>query len=311
MPQPLKPPALRSGDAIRVLSLSSPVAEERVKKGCEELARLGFAVKLDREEVLARHGFFAGSAETRCGALKAAIAEADTRAIVCTRGGYGSNYLLECLSLEAASSKIVCGFSDITSLHAFLWQRHHWVTFYGPMIAAGFDHGAEAPEGYERESFARALTESKQGWPIALKGESITSGSGEGMLLGGCLNLVEATLGTPWELDTRGSILILEDRAMKPWQVDRTLMHLKQADKLREVAGVVLGDFPESNPPPGTESVKDVAWRLLAPLGIPIVFGAPIGHTSRPMLTLPLGVQARLSADSEGKLEILEPACSS
>jgi muramoyltetrapeptide carboxypeptidase len=97
---------------------------------------------------------------------------------------------------------------------------------------------------------------------------------------------------------------------MKPWQVDRALMHLKQAGKLRGVAGIVLGDFPESNPPNGTESVKDVAARILASLGIPIVFGAPIGHTSRPMLTLPLGVQARLSAEGEGKLEILEPACS-
>jgi muramoyltetrapeptide carboxypeptidase len=88
-------------------------------------------------------------------------------------------------------------------------------------------------------------------------------------------------------------------------------MHLKQAGKLRGVTGIVLGDFPESNPPVGTESVKDVVRRILAPLGVPIVFGAPIGHTSRSMLTLPLGVQARLSADGEGKLEILEPACSS
>jgi muramoyltetrapeptide carboxypeptidase len=311
MAQPLKPPALRSGDAVRVLSLSSPVAEERVRKGCDELARLGYVVKLDRDEVLARDGFFAGSVEARCTALKAAIAETDTQAIICTRGGYGSNYLLDCLRLEAALPKILCGFSDITSLHVYLWQEFHWVTIYGPMVASGLDHGADAPDGYDRESFTRALTESKQGWSINLKGESIIPGSIEGTLLGGCLNLVEATIGTQWELDTRGSILILEDRAMKPWQVDRSLMHLKQAGKLREVAGIVLGDFPESNPPPGTESVKDVARRILAPLGIPIVFSAPIGHTFRPMLTLPLGVRARLSADSEGKLEILEPACSS
>ena len=311
MPQPLKPPALRTGDAIRVLSLSSPVAEERVKSGCDELAKLGYTPKLDRDEVLAKHGFFAGSAESRCSALKAAIAEKDTQAIVCTRGGYGSNYLLDCLRLDGTAPKILCGFSDITSLHAYLWQKFRWVTIHGPMVAVGLDHGADAPEGYDPESFARALTESKQGWFVGLKGESISPGSREGTLLGGCLNLVETTIATPWELDTRGSILILEDRGMKPWQVDKALMHLKQAGKLREIAGMVLGDFPESDPPQGTESVKDVATRILAPLGVPIVFGAPIGHTSRPMLTLPLGVQARLSADGEGKLEILEPACSS
>jgi len=310
MPQPLKPRALRSGDAIRVLSVSSPVAQERVKSGCDELARLGYAPKLDRDEVLAKQGFFAGSAESRCSALKAALAEKDTQAIVCARGGYGSNYLLDCLRVEGAMPKILCGFSDITSLHAYLWQKFRWVTLYGPMVAAGLDRGADVSEGYDPESFTRALTETKRGWTVALNGESINAGLGEGTLVGGCLNLVETTIGTPWELDTRGSILILEDRGMKPWQVDKALMHLKQAGKLREIAGIVLGDFPESDPPQGTESVKDVVRRILAPLGVPIVFGAPIGHTSRPMLTLPLGVQARLSADGEGKLEILEPACS-
>ena len=308
MLQPLKPLALRSGDTFRVLSLSSPVAEDRVKKGCDELVKLGFRVRLDEDEVFAKHGFFAGPAESRCTALKAALAETDTQAIICTRGGYGSNYLLDCLRLEGTAPKILCGFSDITSLHAYLWQEFRWITFYGPMVGAGLDHGAGAPEGYDSQSFTQALTSSKC-WSIALKGESISPGSAEGTLLGGCLNLVETTIGTQWELDTRGSILILEDRAMKPWQVDKALIHLKQAGKLHGLKGIVLGDFPESNPLPGTESVKDVATRILAPLGIPIVFGAPIGHTSRPLLTLPLGVQVRLSADGEGKLEILEPAC--
>lgn len=308
MLQPLKPLALRSGDTFRVLSLSSPVAEDRVKKGCDELVKLGFRVRLDEDEVFAKHGFFAGPAESRCTALKAALAETDTQAIICTRGGYGSNYLLDCLRLEGTAPKILCGFSDITSLHAYLWQEFRWITFYGPMVGAGLDHGAGAPEGYDSQSFTQALTSSKC-WSIALKGESISPGSAEGTLLGGCLNLVETTIGTQWELDTRGSILILEDRAMKPWQVDKALIHLKQAGKLHGLKGIVLGDFPDSNPLPGTESVKDVATRILAPLGIPIVFGAPIGHTSRPLLTLPLGVQVRLSADGEGKLEILEPAC--
>ena len=96
---------------------------------------------------------------------------------------------------------------------------------------------------------------------------------------------------------------------MKPWHVDRALMHLKQADKFRGVVGLICGDFPDSEPPAGTESVKDVVRRILGPLGIPIVWGSPVGHTSRPMLTLPLGVSARLSLGSETKLEILEPAC--
>src|ERR1700740_3621329 len=136
MAQPLKPPALRSGDAVRVLSLSSPVAEDRVRKGCDELARLGYVVKLDRDEVLARDGFFAGSEEARCSALEAPIAETDTQAIISTRGGYGSNYLLDCLRLEAAAPKILCGFSDITSLHVYLWQKIQWANMDVPMAAS-------------------------------------------------------------------------------------------------------------------------------------------------------------------------------
>ena len=310
MPQPLKPPALRPGDTVRVLSLSSPVEEERVKKGCTELERLGFNVKFDREEVLAQHGFFAGTAQARLDALKSAITEPGTRAIFCTRGGYGSAYLLDCLNAVPGPPKIFCGFSDVTSLHAFFWQKFRWVTLYGPMLAAGLDHGADGPKGYHRESLVRALTESQHGWQIGLNGESLLPGAADGILLGGCLNLLEATLGTPWELDTRGSLLVLEDRAMKPWQVDRALTHLRQAGKFREVTGVILGDFPEGEPPTGTASVKDVARRILEPLALPVVWGAPVGHTARPMLTLPLGVRARLSADGEGKLEILEPACS-
>ena len=310
MPQPLKPPALRSGDVVRILSLSSPVEEERVTKGSDELAALGYKVKLDSASVLARHGFFAGPVEERIGALKSAISESGTRAIFCARGGYGSNYLLDALSVALASPKIFCGFSDITSLHVFLWQKFRWVTIHGPMVAAGLDRGAGAPDGYDRESLVRSLTESKQGWSLDLQGETLTPGVAEGTLLGGCLNLVEATLGTPWELDTSGSILILEDRAMKPWQVDRALMHLKQAGKFRGVAGVILGEFPEINPPAGTATVKEVAQRILGPLEIPIAWGVPVGHTPRPMLTLPLGVRARLSTDGSTKLDILEPACS-
>jgi muramoyltetrapeptide carboxypeptidase len=310
MPLPLKPPALRPADAVRILSLSSPVEAERLEKGAEELTRLGYAPMIDRETALARDGFFAGSTDKRINAFKAAIAESDSRAIFCTRGGYGANYLLDGLSVALASPKLFCGFSDITSLHIFLWQKFGWVTIHGPMVAAGLDRGAGAAEGYDRESFLHAVSESKQGWALDLKGETLVPGVAEGVLLGGCLNLVEATLGTPWELDTRGALLILEDRAMKPWHVDKALMHLKQAGKFRGAAGVILGEFPESNPPAGTATVKEVAQRILGPLGVPIAWGVPVGHTPRPMLTLPLGVRARLSTDVYTKLEILEPACS-
>jgi len=123
------------------------------------------------------------------------------------------------------------------------------------------------------------------------------------------MTMVEATFGTHWELDTRGAILVLEDRWMKPYQIDRVLMHFKQAGKLEGVKGIVLGDFPDCEAPvAGSPTVRDVCARILGPLGIPVVFGAPIGHTLRPMLTIPLGVNARLDTRGGGTLEILEAA---
>jgi muramoyltetrapeptide carboxypeptidase len=309
MTPPLKPPSLRPGDGIRILSLASPVQVDHLQKGCEELVRLGYAPETNRENVFANEGFFAGSAANRLSALKVALTEASSRAIFCSRGGYGSSYLLEGLAAVRTPAKILLGSSDITALQIFLWQKFSWVTFYGPMVASNFDRGAGAPHGYDRTSFARALTETKQGWHLDLSGEPLAPGTATGVLLGGCLTLVESTLGTPWEIDTRGALLVLEDRGMKPYQVDRALTHLRQAGKFEGIAGIILGDFPECDPPVGSQAVVDVALRILGSLNVPIVWGAPIGHTSRATLTLPLGVRAELSATGPGVLRILEPAC--
>ncbi|PYT49969.1 MAG: LD-carboxypeptidase, partial [Acidobacteria bacterium] len=230
--------------------------------------------------------------------------------LVALRGGYGSNYLLDFeLEKSLANSKCVIGFSDLTTLQIYLWQRCNWVTFYGPMVAAGLSSGPGAQKGYDENSFLQAIGKIEGGWTVRLKGEPVLAGQAMGRILGGWMTLMEATIGTPWELETKDSILVLEDRAMKPYQVDRVLMHLKQAGKLQGVRGIVLGDFPESEPTvPGAPSVREVCARILRPLGIPIVFGAPVGHTPRPMLTLPLGIKARLDADGEGTLEYLEAA---
>jgi muramoyltetrapeptide carboxypeptidase len=177
------------------------------------------------------------------------------------------------------------------------------------MVAAGLNVGPGARKGYDESSFLQAVGRAEGGWKLRLRGEAVLAGQAMGRVLGGCMTLLEATIGTPWELDTKDSILILEDRGMKPYQVDRVLMHLKQAGKFEEVRGIVLGDFPESDPAVvGAPTVREVCARILRPLGVPVIFGAPVGHTVRPMLTIPLGIKARLDADGEGTLEFLEPA---
>src|ERR1700678_1424701 len=310
MPQALKPPPLQAGDAVRILSIASPVVEARLRAGAEEMAKLGFHALTDVHTTPRPGASFAGTARERGAALKEALTETNTRGIFASRGGYGSNYLLEGLSVALVPPKILLGYSDLTSLQIFLWQKFRWVTLYGPMVAAGLDQGADAEHGYDRGSLMHALTETKSGWTVGLyDAEAIVPGGADGLLLGGCLTLVETALGTPWELDTHGAILVLEDRGMKPWQVDRALMHLKQAGKFRGVSGIVLGDFPECEGPAGSETVQDVVRRVLGTLGFPVVWGAAIGHTPQPMLTLPLGVRARLRSEDAGRLEILEPAC--
>jgi muramoyltetrapeptide carboxypeptidase len=305
---PRKPKVLRSGARLGIFAPASPANEARASAGVAELKRAGFSL----EGAIARsaEGYFAGSVVDRRAELLSRLADDRVDGLVALRGGYGSTYLLdERLAHGLSEPKNIIGFSDLTSLQIFLWQRCGWVTFYGPMVAAGFDAGAGVPGGYDEESFRSAVSLTDRGWKIPLRGEAVVAGEAEGCLLGGAMTLVEATMGTPWELDTQGAILVLEDRAMKPYQVDRVLMHLKQAGKLASVRGIVLGEFPECEPPvAGSPTVRDVCVRILGPLGVPIVFGAPVGHTPRPMLTLPLGVQARLSAKGEGVLEILEPA---
>jgi muramoyltetrapeptide carboxypeptidase len=175
------------------------------------------------------------------------------------------------------------------------------------MVAAGFDMGPGQPGGYDKASFDLAVSQTRTGWTIALNGKTLRPGSADGIVIGGCLTMIVSTLGTPWEIDTRGAILLLEDRAMKPFQVDRALKHLEHAGKFRELRGMILGEFPECAPPAGTETVRDVATRL-AP-AVPVAWNVPFGHTTRPMLTIPLGISARLSTIGAPTLEFLESAC--
>jgi muramoyltetrapeptide carboxypeptidase len=302
-----KPKALGQGSRFAVIAPASPGKSDRVAAGQKELERLGFSVALPAN--LPPDGYFASSAAARHREFLNALADPASDALIATRGGYGSVYLLEQGLPKSLSLKPVVGFSDLTTLQIYLWQMHRWSGFYGPMLAAGLDRGAGAPGGYDERSFRNALTKTSGAWTIPLQAETMRAGSSEGIVLGGAMTLFEAAIGTPWELDTDGAILMLEDRAMKPYQVDRVLMHLKHAGKVSKIRGLILGDFPECEPPiPGSPSVRDVCSRILGPLGIPIVYGAPIGHTARSILTIPLGVRARLTAEGSGTLEVLESA---
>lgn len=304
-----KPLALVPGSTIAVVAPASPAKEERIQRGCETLERLDYRIKRYASKK-GPDGYFAATLGERSRQLQEALTLPAIRAVFCTRGGYGSTAILDGLDVKRLKQpKIFCAMSDLTALQIFLWQKLRWVTFYGPLVAGGFDAGPNATSGYDPDTFMWAMTATNSGCSVPLGGETFATGNARGILLGGCITLIETSIGTPWELDTRGSILLLEDRGVKPYQLDRMLMHLKQAGKFDGVRGIILGEFPEcAQPEGGSVSIADVCRRILGPLKIPVVYGAPVGHTPRPVLTIPLGVRAKLHATREGRLEILEPA---
>jgi muramoyltetrapeptide carboxypeptidase len=305
---PRKPKALTNGSKVALFAPASPADHQEILTGIAELRRLGF--EFSPAPMATPEGYFAGSLQTRLEGFLSALRDKAIRALVATRGGYGASYLLGAdFSSELEDPKCIIGFSDLTSLQIYLWQKAAWVTFHGPMAAAGFNHGADDAHGYDEHSFLQAVSNTSSGWSVPLRAESLVVGEAEGRLLGGCLTIVQTSLGTPWELDTGDAILVLEDRGMKPYQVDRALMHLLQAGKFSGVKAIVLGEFPDGDTRhPDSPTTREVCARILSPLGVPVIYGAPVGHSKRAMLTLPLGVRARLRAGGEGTLEFLEPA---
>jgi muramoyltetrapeptide carboxypeptidase len=306
--QLLKPKALCKGSKLAVVSPSSPADHIAISAGVAELHRLGFLV--EEPVPLSAQGYFAGAHKERLRQFQKPFKEKSISGAVAARGGYGANYLIDLkLTKGLVVPKCLIGFSDLNILQLLLLQSLHWAGFYGPMIAAGFNHGASQPSGYDEVSFLQAVSETNSGWAIPLQGGTMRGGSATGRIVGGCLTMLQTALGTGFEPDTEGAILVLEDRGMKPYQVDRALRHLHQAGKFKKVSGILLGDFPDCEPPAsGSPTMQQICEEILSPLRVPIVYGAPIGHTKRPMLTLPLGVRAKLHAKGEGTLEILEPA---
>lgn len=255
-------------------------------------------------------GYFAASHNERLQQFCKTVHDKHIDGVIAARGGYGANYLIDFkLGTRLHGPKCIVGFSDLNILQLLLGEARGWVGFYGPMVAAGFNHGADRPSGYDLVSFLQAVSETKSKWKVPLRGETLVSGNASGRIVGGCLSILQTTLGTGFDPNTKNAILVLEDRGMKPYQVDRALRHLYQAGLFKKVAGILLGDFPDCDPPSsGSPIVPEICAEILGPLDVPIVYGAPIGHTKRPMLTIPLGVRAKLHAKGEGTLEILEPA---
>ena len=305
MPDRIKPPALRPGDLIGIVAPASNIKPDLLEDGCRELEHLGFRT-LYRPGITTTYRYFSGTVERRAGEFLEMLRNPEIRAIFCARGGYGSGRIIPYLEPEllAANPKIINGSSDITALLSFL-DRSGLVGFHGPMVATAIRQGET---GYNRRLFLDLLMGKIVSFPLA--GTSVLrTGSAEGRLIGGCLSLVVATLGTSYEIDTTDSILVLEDVDTKPYQVDRMLTQLVQAGKFDSVRGVVFGEMLNcmQNSNQGY-SLEDVILDVLGHTRFPLLFGFPTGHTTRPNAMVPFGVRARLKLEAESVFELLEPA---
>lgn len=306
----IKPKVLKTGDTVGVVAPSSPTGKANVELAKVQLEKLGFKVKL-APSCFATHGYLAGNDQLRADDINNMFKDKEIDGIICLRGGYGAPKILDKVDFELikANPKVFVGYSDITALHMAMNQISNLVTFHGPMgssdIAGGLDD-------FSKKELLRAIMDVKPmaeiSNPIGKDIKCLVGGKAKGVIVGGNLSLVSATMGTPYEIDTKGKILFLEEIGEEPYKVDRMLTQLALAGKLSDAAGIILGDWNNCEPEKHDESLSlmEVFEEIIVPYGKPTIFDLKAGHcTSK--VTLPFGVRALLDAD-EGKLIIEEGA---
>jgi len=289
----IRPAALETGATVGVVAPASNIDEKALRLGTRNLQRMGYE-PVFLESILSSDIYFAGSVVRRAAELEAMFDNDDLGAILCARGGYGSNYLLPLLDIRKIKRKpkIFVGYSDITSLLTW-FVDNGLVAFHGPMVTKDFAHVG----GWDEDAWEAVM----QGQACSMEFgpdssvEALVPGEAKGILYGGCLSILVASLGTPYEIHTDGKLLFIEDIGAKPYQVDRMLMQLKLAGKLRKVRGIVFGEMIDCIQPGGQSyALKEVILRIVGDLGIPVAFGFPSGHVSSGNIVLPFGVPAGL-----------------
>jgi len=312
-----KPDRLQVGDTIGLIApASAPPDPKAVDRAAEALERFGFKPKLAKN-VRARLGFLAGTDRERAADVMQMFSDKKVNGIICLRGGYGCSRILDRLDYEVIqrNPKILSGYSDITSLHNVLSAKAKLISIHAPMLNGALAD-PKVPE-FTKKSFFRTVTEAKPAGSICADypGKTVSilrRGEAEGVLVGGNLSLICASLGTPYAPSFKGKILFFEDISEKPYRLDRMITQLLNAGVFDQVAGVAIGvnaecDDTSANPSGEyRQSGADVVKERLASVRVPIVTGLPFGHVDL-NATIPIGVRARLDA-KRGDLIILESA---
>ncbi|MEX2456676.1 MAG: LD-carboxypeptidase [Balneolaceae bacterium] len=302
-PLRIKPNRLKEGDTIGLVAPAGIIFDgEEFNRMRSVLEEMGFKVKFG-DHVRKRHGYFSGEDEERAEDLNRMFADDEVNGIIAVRGGWGCARILRYLDFDMIrkNPKVYSGFSDNTTLHLAILAYSGLVTFHGPM-------GNSTWSDLTRKYFHEVLVEGKMSeMKSKSKVKTIQDGKSQGGLIGGNLSILTTSLGTPYQPDTRGGILFLEDIGESSYKIDRMLTHLREAGMMEDLAGFVFGKC--TNCGDGTQptfTLEEVLKQHIEPLGIPAIYGADISHEDD-NFTLPMGLQADLNAD-DGTITLLEEA---
>lgn len=316
MPPIIKARALEKGDTIGVVVPAGPLNREQIDRALARVQARGFRTKT-YGDIYRSHGYLAGDDATRAEELMAAFADPETTAVWCARGGYGVMRLLDRIDFDIIrrNPKVFIGFSDITALHIAIQQRTGLITFHGPNLQDGFGKPDDMPTANEaalwRAVLASDQAKDESGHLLHISGTHQTSlrpihgGTASGRLTGGNLAVLCGLMGTPYEIETTGRILFLEDISERLYRIDRYLSQLRLAGKLRSVSGVLLGSFSYDEGEQAEESdIAALFDHFFAELGAPVLAGFPAGHELY-NLALPIGGLIKLDAGA-GQVTLLE-----
>ncbi len=293
------PPFLKPGDRIRIVSPAGKVQKDIVFPGIELLRDEGYEVIVGNR-VFGRHFQFAGTDRQRAADLQEAIDDPETRAIICARGGYGTIRILEKLDFTALLKipKWLVGFSDVTVLHAVL-NKLGLATIHGAMPGFFIENKKPAQSFFslmELLSSGKSLTE--------IKSSSLNrQGTCSGELAGGNLSLIFSLQGTPWQLETSGKILLIEDLSEYLYHLDRIMNNLRMTGQLKNLAGLVVGGFTDmkDNESPFGKSALEIIRESVEEYDFPVCFDFPVGHLPE-NLALMLGSNYRLEVSENSRL---------
>ena len=304
----LKPRALVPGSRLAVVAPASPFPRQEFDDGIAEIKRLGFVPSFD-DSVFERLPYVAGPPRLRADAIHKALVDPAIAGIIAVRGGFGSAQLLPLLDRSEVSRgrKAFIGYSDITSLLAFVTTGCNLVAFHGPTVAGRLGKGTSA---YDRESFMNALCRREpMGELTTTAVETIKRGEAAGPLFGGTLAQLVGSLGTPFAFaPPHGYVLFLDEVNERPYRLDRMVTQLRQSGLLAHAVGVVLGELPGCDEPSGEPTARSVVAELFSDFPGPVLVGFPSGHTAGPAMTLPFGVTCRVVGDRRPRLVIEEAA---